>query len=233
MKGGNVDVKLRKMGWWNVDAAYSSPTTAVMVSGRLLDMAGKPVANTQLWSRGVDYHGSSADITDAQGKFSNMIVQFSSVVNIEVHCRKQMDTDNKLKISFWQRKALSSSKHRAQLLELQGEYVKEPGLDGEPAAWYQCPPGTGRIEWNAERRRWQHIGGTAGTVFFVKKVEEPTSPAGMGWEAPMLLQGDSCVIHPPLYETPSTIVKVQLGPFDTGEAGEYLRLGDHKVVEQT
>eukprot|EP00929_Paragymnodinium_shiwhaense_P053844 TRINITY_DN2699_c0_g1_i3.p1 TRINITY_DN2699_c0_g1~~TRINITY_DN2699_c0_g1_i3.p1 ORF type:complete len:302 (+),score=57.44 TRINITY_DN2699_c0_g1_i3:300-1205(+) len=216
--GAKMATIVDKMGWWNVDAAYSAPTTAVMMSGRILDSHGQNVVNTQLWSVGMDYKGRAADITDSEGKFSSLLAQFKSQVKIEVHTKHKIETDAEIRVSYsreeWRQ--VDGSKHYLMLGETRSAQYQK-GRDS-----------TARIEWNPDRRRWQHVLND-GKVVFVKQEAKPTSPLGMGWATLSLLAGDKYAVPAPEYDYNVKVKKVTLGPFLTNDAGEVRDLGTLKL----
>merc|ERR1719210_500499 len=81
----SLSTNITKLGYINCDLAYHHPQRAVMLQGVVVNSAGEPLAGTQLWSVGKDYNGRCPDVTDKEGKFTSMIAQFDSQVDIEVH----------------------------------------------------------------------------------------------------------------------------------------------------
>lgn len=82
---------VKKLGYWNVDMAYSSPNKAVLLQGTVVDANKKPVPDLQIWANGKDYYGRSPDKSAADGRFSALMVQFDSTVDIEVQQRVRKD----------------------------------------------------------------------------------------------------------------------------------------------
>ncbi|CAE7254097.1 unnamed protein product, partial [Symbiodinium pilosum] len=89
-----------KLGYWNIDMAYSSPNRCTMLKGLVLDRAGAPMADVQLWAVGKGYYGRSPDTTDKDGRFGALLVQFDSEIDLEVSYRKPLNTDEKLNVYF-------------------------------------------------------------------------------------------------------------------------------------
>lgn len=83
---------VKKLGYWNVDMAYSSPNKAVLLQGTVVDANKKPMPDLQIWAKGQDYYGRSPDKSAADGRFSALMVQFDSTVDVEVqqHVRKDV-----------------------------------------------------------------------------------------------------------------------------------------------
>ena len=75
---------VKKLGYWNVDMAYSSPNKAVLLQGTVVDANKKAMPDVQIWAVGKDYYGQSPDKTAADGRFSALMVQFDSTVDVQV-----------------------------------------------------------------------------------------------------------------------------------------------------
>lgn len=75
---------VKKLGYWNVDMAYSSPNKAVLLQGTVVDANKKALPDVQIWAVGKDYYGQSPDKTAADGRFSALMVQFDSTVDVQV-----------------------------------------------------------------------------------------------------------------------------------------------------
>ena len=72
-------LRVRRAGWWNVDAPY----VGSLLSLRVLTPAGEPVGAAMIYAVGVDYKGSSAGKTDANGRVS-ILAQFASRIQLNV-----------------------------------------------------------------------------------------------------------------------------------------------------
>lgn len=75
---------VKKLGFWNVDIMYKIPGSAVLLQGVVVDAKKQPVPDLQIWATGVDYYGRSPDKTAPDGRFSALMVQFDSSVDIKV-----------------------------------------------------------------------------------------------------------------------------------------------------
>ena len=80
----SIAAPVKKLGYWNVDMAYSSPNKAVLLQGAVLNSNKKVMPDLQIWANGKDYYGRSPDKTAADGRFSALMVQFDSSVDIQV-----------------------------------------------------------------------------------------------------------------------------------------------------
>lgn len=138
----SIAAPVSKLGYWNIDMAYHSPNRAVMFKGRVLDRAGDPLADAQIWGVGKSYHGRSPDTTDKGGRFEALVVQFDSEVDVEVSYRKPADSDKKLDVFFQGGYAprVSSVTVEKLLAQLPGSYHLDETKE-YPRWWKSAPDG--------------------------------------------------------------------------------------------
>jgi hypothetical protein len=245
----SLSTNLKKMDYFNFDVPYARPTTAVLLTGILLDAMRKPFTDCQIWSVGQDYHGRCADTTDSTGKFGALVGQFRSSIRIEVQSKRVVTDEKIVEVYFkpritnkdWQKLQGTT---KAPLEQLPGKYVRSTD---NPLEWVNergvrkdDVNKRAKITWCQARRQWHHL--VDGQVFFVKSVDtssEPGLPYGTDWQlasgALSLWSADPAaqsVLRPPNYARQIAIDRAYVGPFATGEAGKILDIGE-QVVDYT
>ena len=220
---------LSKLGYWNIDMAYRSPTHAVMLKGLVLDHAGSPLADAQLWAVGKSYYGRSPDTSDKAGRFESLMVQFDSEVDVEVSYHKFLETDSKLDVFFQGGliPKVSEGSLKQLLKQLPGCY--EGDGKASPTWWKHANslgPGCS-IRWSAERHRWHLM--VAEQVLYVRSGDPAGSPIGDGWCPVQKALTEMEVLAPLNCQRRRKVISQKFGPYHTGPAGNFVDLGEFKT----
>lgn len=228
----SIAAPVSKLGYWNIDMAYHSPNRAVMFKGRVLDRAGDPLADAQIWGVGKSYHGRSPDTTDKGGRFEALVVQFDSEVDVEVSYRKPADSDKKLDVFFQGGYAprVSSVTVEKLLAQLPGSYHLDETKE-YPRWWKSAPQGVGpscSIRWSSLRHRWHLMVGERVLFGFPGDEDgQRGSPVGDGWQPTRDLATESLTVLK--CHRARKVISEKFGPYHTGPAGNFVDLGEFKT----
>lgn len=209
---------VKKLGYWNVDMAYSSPNKAVLLQGTVVDANKKALPDVQIWAVGKDYYGQSPDKTAADGRFSALMVQFDSTVDVQVQYQTPAETDKKMDVFYVGGKLPEHEASMGKALRnVPGRYIKSE----TEMKWTKGPAS---IEWDEKRRRWNHS--VADRVLFCLPCDEAieaveTTPAAEGWRATSQTN-----LPAPCYRRSQLVTTETFGPFSTGPPGNFVDIGE-------
>jgi len=230
----SLSAEVSKLGYINCDLAYHHPQRAVMMKGLVLNGKQQPMPEVQIWGTGRDYHGRTPDATAADGRFSALIAQFDSEVDVEVQFGKARADDEKIDVYFPRdkRTRIQDIPLAKLVRQVPGQYHQEGESDGLPL-WVKqdvpqgrrdekpSPPST--ISWDQARRRWLISVGNE-VVFLFCAGDEPGTPcAEDSWQVvPSLAE----IVHPPIVARATEVMTAKFGPFKTGPPGEFVDVGE-------
>mmetsp|Transcript_11107 Transcript_11107/g.19825 ORF Transcript_11107/g.19825 Transcript_11107/m.19825 type:complete len:752 (+) Transcript_11107:21-2276(+) len=221
----SMSAKVYKMGYINCDIAYESPTSAVMMQGRVLDAKGQPRAEVQVISSSSDYGGMCYDATDSAGCFKSLIAQFDSQVHVNVTYQVEKSSDEEVEVFFSKAERPDYRHPKIKLLnEVPGRYQKTISMeDGQPV-WEQTDGRLDQVKiaWNARRKCWQNI--VQGEVLFTLPAgDDPGLPFSDAWRSSLEK------VFAPRYTRGFAVTSQSFGPFKTGDPGKLVEVGDIKL----
>jgi hypothetical protein len=221
----SLSAPIKKLGYINCDLAYHHPQRAVLLQGRVLDSMGQPMHSMQLWGVGRDYSGRTPDTTGTDGRFSAMVAQFDSELDVEVRYGKPVASNDKVEVYFEDPGSVRKlgGDLRNLLPHVTGQYIQSVDASfNEQLGWVKKSSNGKKVQisWSNSRKRWENT--VDGKVVFCKSGgDEVELPFGDGWIC--VLQ--ECPIVPK-YAHAMDIHLQTFGPFKTGPPGELVNIGD-------
>jgi len=213
-----------KLGFINCDVETTA--AASLIQGRVVSN-GQPLKSAQLWCSSDEYHGRMSDVTDGDGKFSALLAQFDSSVNIEVITQTPVVDAQKVDV-FFESRSWNRSTARKQLECVPGLYLKAKEVDGN-SSWERDPKkgevGMSRIVWCKKRLQW-HLFVDGALMFSKECAKEDELPFGAGWRAATLFGEDEKSVAAPTFSRGVKIEKKKFGPYKTKAAGKLVDVGE-------